>query len=332
MATPDKDLAVVIPVWNLPDDIRSLLGQIETLGIFSEVIVSDDASDPPCDPAGFGITSETLGARLLYLRSEVQRGAGHARNLGLREVTAANVIFFDADDRLEPGLASIFERHLQGIEGVGVADFTIFRHQDSRVVEKEGRAGSFMGDEKLWDRAIGKKRESPLNLEARAHLSPVSAYPWNKIYRTDFLRESGIDCSETPVHNDVKLHWQSFAKAKNVLALREIGATHVVGDRGHHLTTRPGEDRFCIFDIIKGLIAEIRDLDGNMILMRHFIHFVHNVCQWNLGFMEPALRPAFAARTCETYLAFSPEEFTIYALWQPEKAGEIMNFMIREGA
>lgn len=332
MAVPHKDLAVVIPVWNLPDDIRSLLGQIEELGVFSEVIVSDDASDTPCDPANFGFTSDRLDARLVYLRSDVQRGAGHARNLGLREVTANNVIFFDADDRLEPGFAAISARHLQGVEGTGIADFTMFRHQDSRVVEKEGRAGSFMGDEKLWDRAVGKKREHVLSLEERAHLSPISAYPWNKIYRTDFLRDKGIDCSETPVHNDVKLHWQSFARAQTVLALRDIGATHVVGDRGHHLTSRPGEDRFCIFDIIKGLTAEIRALNGNMILMRHFIHFVNNVCQWNLGFMEPALRPAFAAKTCEAYLGFLPEEFTIYALWQPEKANEIMNFLIREGA
>ena len=332
MARPNKDLAVVIPVWNLPDDTAALLGQIEEMDLFSEVIVSDDASDPPCDPAAFGFTAERLDARLIYLRSETQRGAGHARNLGLKEVTAGNVIFFDADDRLEPGLADIYDLHLRGIEGVGIADFTIFRHQDSQVVAKEGRAGSFVDDEQLWDEAIGKKRDHVLNLEERAHLAPVSAYPWNKIYRTGFLRENGIDCSETPVHNDVKLHWQSFTRAQNVLALREIGATHVVGDRGHHLTTRPGEDRFCIFDILKELTEDIRGLDGNMILMRHFIHFVHRVCEWNLSFLDPALKPRFATQTCESYLGFLPEEFTTYALWQPETANEIVNFLIREGA
>ena len=332
MATPHKDLAIVIPVWNLHDDIADLLAQIEELGIFSEVIVSDDASDPPCDPEIFGFSSERLDARLVYLRSETQRGAGHARNLGLREVTARHVIFFDADDRLEKGLAQIYARHLEGIETIGIPDFTMFRHQDSRVVEKEGRAGSFMGDEKLWDRAVGKKREGVLNLDCRAHLSPVSAYPWNKIYRTDFLRDNGIDCSETPVHNEIKLHWQSFARANTVLALRESGATHTVGERDHHLTTRRGEERFCIFDIIAELTDEIRNLPGNTILMRHFIHFVHNVCQWNLGFIDPALKQRFIARTCQTYLSFRPEEFTVYALWQPERANDIMTFLIREGA
>lgn len=98
------------------------------------------------------------------------------------------------------------------------------------------------------------------------------------------------------------------------------------------LTTRSGEDRFCIFDIIKELTADIRSRAGNMILMRHFIHFVHNVCQWNLGVLDPAPRSRFAARTCEAYLGFQPEEFSISALWQPEKADEIMRFLIREGA
>lgn len=43
-----SDLAIVIPVWNLPQDLAALLGQIADMGIFSQVIISDDASDLDC--------------------------------------------------------------------------------------------------------------------------------------------------------------------------------------------------------------------------------------------------------------------------------------------
>ena len=98
------DLAIVIPVWNLPEDLVSLLSQIEALGIFAEVVIADDASDLPCDPASLGFTAKRLGVRrLAYLRADQRGGAGHARNIGLQAVTARNVIFFDADQTARSG-------------------------------------------------------------------------------------------------------------------------------------------------------------------------------------------------------------------------------------
>lgn len=51
-----ENLAVVIPVWNLPEDLAALLGQIADLGVFSEVIVVDDASDLDCRPEAMGFS------------------------------------------------------------------------------------------------------------------------------------------------------------------------------------------------------------------------------------------------------------------------------------
>lgn len=323
-----EDLAIVIPVWNLPEDLSALLEQVAESGLFSEVVVSDDGSEPPCDPRALGFDETQLGgARLVYLRSSEQRGAGHARNRGLEAVTARNVLFFDADDRLEPGLQEIWETHV----AEGTPDFTIFRHIDTRVLEGEQREGSFAPEEKLWNRALGRAETGFLSVESRAHLSALSAYPWNKIYRTSFLRDAGIQCSETPVHNDIRLHWLSFLRADRVLASRVVGATHVVGNRGHHLTTRRGEDRLCLEDILDKLTKDIRATPNRMIMMRHFIHFTHNVCRWNLEVVDEALVPRFAELARKAYLSFTPEEFGIYARWQPERANSIVQFLMAQG-
>lgn len=179
------DLAIVIPVWNLPEDLTALLRQIAEMGIFSQVIISDDGSDLDCCPETIGISQQVIGAQLVYLRSDTQCGAGHARNIGMDAVTADNVIFFDADDRLCDDLSKIWQQHLDA----NSPDFTIFRHTDTRIEHAEGRRGTFQTEEAIWESALGQSLFKNLSLTERAELVLISAYPWNKIYRTDFLRK-----------------------------------------------------------------------------------------------------------------------------------------------
>ncbi|MDN5568643.1 MAG: glycosyltransferase, partial [Paracoccus sp. (in: a-proteobacteria)] len=328
MTMRQGDLAIVIPVWNLPQDLESLLGQIADMGIFSQVVIADDASDPDCSPEALGMSTRLQGMDVLYLRSDVQRGAGDARNRGLQAVTAANVLFFDADDRLCSELPQILQHHLTA----GQPDFTIFRHSDTRVEQAEGRRGTFATEEALWTKAMAGGSCTMLGLKERAELVLISAYPWNKIYRTDFLRDNDIFCSQTPVHNDIRLHWLSFLKAETVQATRTIGAVHVIGDRGHHLTARRGEDRLCLAAIIHELTDQIRHASGKQIIMQRFIQFVDNICRWNLDQVEDHLIPAFRTLAVDAYLDFSPAEFQLFSIQQPARADEIVRFLLAEGA
>lgn len=327
MSAETSGLAVVIPVWNLPDDLKALLRQIAATGLFSQIVISDDGSEMSCDPRDLGLQDELAGIDVIYLRSDLQRGAGHARNLGLDAVTAGNVIFFDADDRFSDALPEIFQQHLDA----GCPDFTMFRHSDTRVEETENRRGTFESEESIWRQVLGSDPVRMLSLRERADLVMISAYPWNKIYRTSFLRQNGITCSETPVHNDIRLHWLSFLKAKDVQISRDIGALHVIGDRGHHLTARSGSERLCIGGIIHDLTVQLRSTPGSQIMMQSFIQFVDKICMWNLRQVEPALVPAFRQLTVEAYLGFTPAEFRMFATRQPARAEQVVQFLMSEG-
>lgn len=321
-------LAIVIPVWNLPQDLADLLVQIEAMGIFSQVIIADDASEPACDPKALGFPNGLASAELIYLRSPVQKGAGHARNMGLKAVTTDNVLFFDADDRLCDELSRIWQQHLQA----EMPDFTIFRHSDTRVEDNDGRQGTFANEEAKWKKVLHNKATNMLTPEERADLVLISAYPWNKIYRTDFLRENNITCSETPVHNDIRLHWLSFLRAQSVQASNLIGAQHVIADRKHHLTARKGEERLCLGDILEDVTHQIRQGHSHRLLMRRFIQFVDTVCRWNLDLVDLDLRPAFRDLAAEAYLRFTSEEFRLFSVQQPERAARIVQFLLSEKA
>lgn len=325
--TGKPSLAIVIPVWNLPDDLAHLLDQISLLGIFTEIVVSDDGSDRACDPAALGFTEDRLGGRLVYLRSPEQRGAGHARNIALASVTAQNLLFFDADDHLAAGLPAIWHQHLDA----SCPDFTIFRHSDTRVLEREGREGTFPTEEARWNLALGTRSSAILTLTEAVGLCSISNYPWNKIYRTDFLRSAGITCSETPVHNDIRLHWLSFLKARRIQADTRIGAVHVIQDRDHHLTIRQGTDRLCLGPILQSLVDALQAAPDHRIFLRQFIQFADDLCRWNLDHLDPLVVPDFKRLMIDLYMRLRPEDFRIFAEWRPDQAEEIVAFLLREG-
>ena len=324
--TDKASLAIVIPVWNLPEDLAHLLDQISQMGIFSEIVVSDDGSDKPCDPAKLGFTQDRLDARLVYLRSPDQRGAGHARNVALPSVTAHNLLFFDVDDHLGQDLPSIWRQHL----AADCPDFTIFRHSDTRVRAKEGREGTFPTEEARWNLALGARSSAILTLPEAVGLCSISNYPWNKIYRTDFLRAAGITCSETPVHNDIRLHWLSFLRAQRIQANACIGATHVIQDRDHHLTIRRGAERLCLGPILHDLVRTLQAMPDRQLLMCQFIQFADDLCRWNLAQIDPHVVPAFKRLMVDLYMLFRPDDFRIFAEWRPDQAEEIVAFLLCE--
>ena len=286
--TVTADLAVVIPVWNDEAGLARLLRQISGLDSVSQVIVVDDASDVPADPARMGWTAERLGADLVFARNAQQRGAGYSRNRGLKKVTASRVIFFDSDDRFTPEFA-----HLMAELPPGGFDFCLFAHADSRMA-LSGSWGPLAGDERLWERVgmVGALAElSPQNVP---DLIQLTAYPWNKVYRTEFLRETGIRCTELMVHNDIELHWMSFLRAGRILVSDRVAAVHVVHKDGARLTNRTGAERLEVFQALDPVAAEIAVADPAFTLP--FARFVMALFHWALGQLAPEHHETFRNR------------------------------------
>ena len=319
-----EDLAIVIPVRNMPEGLSTILKQVRDFDIFSEVIICDDASDVDCNPKNLGFTDNNIGARIIYLRSETQLGAGHARNQGLLAVSAKNVLFFDADDYLHENIIRIWKRHIEDV----VPDFTIFRHDDTSHHLKH--EGSFADDESLWDHVLQKSDSKVLSLSERARLGSMTAYPWNKIYKTDFLIQNHISCSETPVHNDIKLHWLSFTRSKTVLAVKLIGAVHVTSSSSHHLTNKSGEERLCLGGILQEITDEIRNSEYKILFIKYYIEFVYKLMTWNLSVINDDVRDRFVKMAINTFLYFEPDEFLVFSSFKPQSANETVSFIVTQ--
>lgn len=266
------DLALVIPVWNDAAGLARLLEQAQSLGVFSQIVVVDDGSDVPVVAPG-----RTL------IRHETSRGGGVARNTGLTAVTAAHVLFFDADDLLTDELPLL----LADLAGQ-VFDLCLFKHADSRVAA-EPRWGQPDFDERFWaeaGHAIGALK--PATPEGVRLLAQTANYPWNKIYRVDFLRRHQIGCAATKVHQDIPLHWLGFIHAKTVLVSDRICAWHHIAPKGR-LSNRAGAERLEVFAALDPVVAAITTPQWRGALAR----FLPGLLDWGAARITTELRPRF---------------------------------------
>ncbi|EAR49448.1 hypothetical protein OG2516_18840 [Oceanicola granulosus HTCC2516] len=281
-------LALVVPARNDHAGLARLLAGAAATGCVAEAVVVDDASDPPLAPAP--LRRAARGLPLTLLRQPRPRGAGAARNRALASVRASHLLYVDADDLVTPALPRLWA-DLRG----RAYDFCHFRHAESGLSWR-GAWGMPAQDEMLWAGAglSAGALAGPLDTRQRAALAQTANYPWNKIYRTDFLRAHGLVCSETMVHNDIELHWASYADAETVLAADRPAVMHHFAARGGRLTNRTGIERLAAFVPLERLAAR---LVPEAPLALPYLRFASHFLAWVRANMRPELHPRFDRRT-----------------------------------
>ena len=289
-------VSIVIPAWNDVGGVQAALKSLRKVSCVTEIIVIDDCSRQPVaeviDVQSAPYSSDAMGAEIKILRHSENRGGGGARNTGLSAVSQPYVAFLDSDDLPTQEYGDIFEKF---IAADSTFDFAMFRHIDSR----EAALGKMCGlavDEKSWDQLPVSEHPFEMTLAQKVMMSAVSAYPWNKLYRTAFLREHDIGCTEIPVHNDIELHWVSFLQAASVLYTHRTGVTHFVQDHGRRITNRKGAERIRVFEALEKVCDRLNSTDQPMVMHASFWRFVNKLMRWIPNNLDPAFQADFVLR------------------------------------
>ncbi|NSY39538.1 glycosyltransferase family A protein [Leisingera sp. ANG59] len=250
---PPLDLTIAIPSYDDNGQLTRLLRHLEALNIARQVIVVDDGSLPAPALEALAWDSGLAPDRLILLRQSRVLGAGAARNRALLYVKTRHLMFLDADDLPTRELRSLCHTLAQA----DPFDFCIFQHHDSRMA-RDSLWGQMPFDQDFWVQAgLAQGGLRPVADAAAPLLAQTANYPWNKIYRTDFLLDQNIRCSETLVHNDIALHWQSFLRARRILSSARTGVTHFVQPGGGRLTNRLDGERLRVFEPLEQIALEI---------------------------------------------------------------------------
>lgn len=281
--TAPLTLSLVIPVYNDTENLIRTLRRAAELGCFERVIVMDDRSEPPITRDL--ITPKNTPENWLSLHhNPTQLGPGSARNRGLDLVQTSHLLYLDSDDLLTPALPDLLAE-LAVDPAKDSFDFCLFKHHDSRM-----KTGLMDHDAHFWQQAnLPKQTLVTLDPSQTTLLAQTANYPWNKIYRTAFLRQSGARCSDILLHEDVALHWQSFVYARKILVSPRIIVEHFVLEDGQRLTNLRGRERLDFFNILPALFSQVRAVKSPDLTLP-FLQFVTGLFYWIEDNTTPDLR------------------------------------------
>lgn len=288
--TDTLSISLVIPVYNDTENLVRAIKRAAELGCFEQVIVMDDHSNPPI--ALDMITPQNAPQNWLSLHhNPTQLGPGPARNRATDLVQTSHLLYLDSDDLLTLELPDLLA-DLASDPSKDSFDFCLFKHHDSRV-----ETGQMDYDEDFWQQAyLPEQALVTLDPSQTALLAQTANYPWNKIYRTAFLRQSGARCSDILLHEDVALHWQSFLYASKILVSSRAIVEHFVLNDGQRLTNLRGQERLAFFEVLPALFSQVRTVESPDLTLP-FLHFVTGLFYWIEDNITPDLRRTVRRRT-----------------------------------
>ncbi|MCM1054535.1 MAG: glycosyltransferase [Bacteroides sp.] len=208
----DCIVSVVIPVYNSERSLGACLERLlrQTLRETEIICVDDGSTDMSAE-----ILKKYAAAdpRVKFLSQE-NRGPGSARNHGLKEAVGEYVIFLDSDDLFEP---SMLERMVREIRDAN-ADMVVCRADSFDNI-----TGETLFSE--WKMPIGMLNEgltfSPSD-KSDVLFQLFQGWPWDKMFRTDFVRRHGLKYPDLPNSQDLVFVFEALVLAKKISVIDKV--------------------------------------------------------------------------------------------------------------
>ncbi len=187
-----KTLSIIIPNKNIPLLLERCINSIEAREDI-EIIVVDDNSSPSVVDFSRYPGSNRNDVKLFFDKSN--KGAGHARNIGLVNAIGDWLIFADSDDFFYPELLVFFDKNKDSNADV------IFFDVDSRNSETLDFSKSDFRSDELAKLKSTAEKQSNLDLLRWNNLDILNV-PWGKMIRREFVIKNNILFDEVKAGND----------------------------------------------------------------------------------------------------------------------------------
>lgn len=204
-------ISIIIPVYNverfIKDCLQSVIGQTY-IGEIECILVNDCTPDKSIDIAEKAIKNYRGNIKFRFIHHKQNRGLSAARNSGLEQAQGEYVYFLDSDDEITPNCIEELTRPLQNKK----YDFIIGNYKTSGTI---------------WH----KTPELLLNTgELSNNKDIIYAYysyqwymmAWNKLCKTNFLKEHNLYFKEGLIHEDDLWSFQLACSAQCIYIVNKV--------------------------------------------------------------------------------------------------------------
>ena len=214
------ELSIIIPVYNvkeyLTECVESIIAGDAGFEDKIEVLLMDDGST---DGSGEIADSFALGKNYIQVIHQQNQGVAAARNRGIERASGKWLFFVDSDDRIAKDALAIILQTLKANRKADILLFDAWKSKKGR--EKEWvhfkKEGCFDKSSQQGQRRLKLIRNRILYPDK----TPMAAC-WDKIYRSDFLKNNGIRFrEELLVLDDMIFNMEAFTYAGRVVYKKE---------------------------------------------------------------------------------------------------------------
>lgn len=306
MQTPE--ISIVVPVYNLEkyleETVKSI--QAQTFQNFEVIFVDDGSTDRSYDMLSAVAEKDS---RFSVMR-QARAGAGAARNHGFTAAKGTYTIFLDGDDLFEPVLLEkLWEAAEREQADIAACHFSRFDGQGYF----EQREGVYS---RLWlpkGMYVFNYRDCPNRI-----LSVVNPTPWNKLYRTDFIREHHLKFEEISSTNDITFAAVSVASAERIVYVPEYLVHYRVNHSGT-ITSKKEKNLDNIHIAVSSAVRQAKELPYKDAIMESILYFaIDNYVFALRNYISDFLTPSSEKFYTEIHNIFNGPDF---AEVTPEKVG-----------
>lgn len=218
-------VSVIMPVYNAAPYLKKAMDSIiEQTYRNIELICVDDGSKDNSIEILRSYESRYGTVRII---SQDNRGAGIARNVGLKEAKGKYVIFLDSDDYFD---FCLIEKLVSCAEK-NIADISICK---AIAIDRKDNKTDLNFNNRLF-RKYNAKAFSPFEVKEEV-LTSFLVEPWNKLYRRDFLIKNDIEFQNLKKTNDLFFTSVSLIKAKIITLVDEKLIFYRLDNRAKYIT------------------------------------------------------------------------------------------------
>ncbi|MBR2529033.1 MAG: glycosyltransferase [Blautia sp.] len=269
-------VSVIIPAYNVSSYIRSCLDSILARdAIRMEVICVDDGSTD--DTYQILQEYEKKDSRVRAV-TQANAGAGAARNNGMKLAKGQYLAFLDADDFFDADMIrrSYEQAYLEE------ADMVVFR--SDQYIEA---LHTYKSAEYTIKKDLLPKKQVFAGEEIEDNIfNAFMGWPWDKLFRADFVRENGLYFQEQRTTNDMLFVFSALVKAERITVSDLVLAHHRRLDAGESLSVSRESSWRCFYDALTALKDQLIAWGKYERYKKDFVNYALHFSLWNLNTLK----------------------------------------------
>ena len=271
-------ISVIIPVYNAENTIRKSLSEITEQSLQDiEVICINDGST---DSSGRILDDLARNDERIIVLHQENKGAGAARNAGLKIARGKYLSILDADDIFKANMLS----RAVSVAETDDLDIVVFRSDAYYPESEKYKSAAWTIHEDLLP---SHRVFAGIDVQ-RDVFKVFVGWAWDKLFRTDFVRENGLSFQEIRTTNDMLFVLSAVVLAKRISVIHDVLIHHVKQSEGTLSVTRE-KSWHCFHEALSALKERLisEKLYGRF--EQDYINYCVHASLWNINTLaEPS--------------------------------------------